>query len=323
MAGTKETGLAGVDVRAYGGFTVMGRTDVVVVSGHRDSPSLYQFPVTNHADQTQVKVPCKHVQYPLCLDINDKQRLALSCDRCKNIKLINSLIEEGEKMVIGNKALLREPAFEGERVKKMCEGDKNTLYASIHGTDQVIELKWSTEKFKEEKRIFTGIKYPDGLCYVPPPHRLIVVSDHDSGKVQAVWPSVSSAVAQRLTGQQPILRRMSESFQQGVVIWKLSGTVGGKKIYPRGLAYLQNNVLVADGERGRVLVLESETGTLLQIVRPNVPEPHLSVMFDLFKYRDGFLVSYRDYPGYLDADSDDELPVYVLQVKSEVLSEVR
>ena len=151
-----------------------------------------------------------------------------------------------------------------------CEGDKNTLYASIHGTDQVIELKWSTEKFKEEKRIFTGIKYPDGLCYVPPPHRLIVVSDHDGGKVQAVWPSVSSAVAQRLTGQQPILRRRSDSFQQGVVIWKLSGTVGGKKIYPRGLAYLQNNVLVADGERGRVLVLESETETLLQIVRPNV-----------------------------------------------------
>ena len=46
-------------------------------------------------------------------------------------------------------------------------------------------------------------------------------------------------------------------------------------------------------------------------------------MFDLFKYRDGFLVSYRDYPGYLDAHSDDELPVYLLQVKSEVLSEVR
>ena len=79
---------------------------------------------------------------------------------------------------------------------------------------------------------------------------------------------------------------------------------------------------MADGERGRILVLESETGTLLQIVRPNVPEPHLSVMFDLFKYTDGFLVSYRDYPGYLDADSDDELPVYVLHVKSEVLSEV-
>ena len=120
MAGTKETDLTGVDVRAYGGFTVMDRTDVVVVSGHRDSPSLYQFPVANHADQTQVKVPCKHVQYPLCLDINDKQCLALSCDRCKNMKLINPLIEEGEKMVIGNKALLGEPAFEGERVKKMC-----------------------------------------------------------------------------------------------------------------------------------------------------------------------------------------------------------
>ena len=82
--------------------------------------------------------------------------------------------------------ILGEPAFEGERVKKMCEGDKNTLYATIHGTDQVLELKWSTEKFEEEKRIFTGIKYPDGLCYVPPIHRLIVVSDHDSGKVQAV-----------------------------------------------------------------------------------------------------------------------------------------
>ena len=104
MAGTKETDLAGVNVRAYGGFTVMDRTDFVVLSGpHRDSPSLYQFPVSNHADQTQVKVPCKHVQCPLCLDINDKQHLALSCDRCKNIKLINPLIEEGEKMVIGNK----------------------------------------------------------------------------------------------------------------------------------------------------------------------------------------------------------------------------
>ena len=320
MSADKDTG---VNVRAYGGFAVLDSTDIVVVSGQRDSPSLYQFPITNHADQNQTEVPCRHVQFPLCLDISDKQYLVLSCDRCKNIKLVDSAIEEGKK--VEQKALLDKPVYEGERVKKMCQGDKNILYATVHGTDRVLELKWFGGKFIEIKRISTGIKYPDGLCYVPPPHRLIVVSDHDGGKVQAVWPSVSSVMAQRLTGEQPVSSRgRSDSYERGVIVWKLSGAVDSKRIYPRGLLYLHSRqaVLVADGERRRVLVLESQTGSVLQTVRPDIPGPILSVMFDLCKYKEELLVSYRDYPGYLDADSDDELPVHVLQVKSEELSEV-
>ena len=60
----------------------------------------------------------------------------------------------------------------------MCHGEENRLFVkSSRGV--VLELDTSTTTFKKVRTINPGYSNYIGLCYVPDPHRLIVVGDEN------------------------------------------------------------------------------------------------------------------------------------------------
>ena len=95
-------------------------------------------------------------------------------------------------------------------------------------------------------------------------------------------------------------------------------------MYPRGLLYSEASgfVLVADGERCRVLVLDPHNGLHLQTLK--MPEIGLSVVFDLAQFENELFVTYREYPGYIDANakSDEKLPVRIAKMSMPKVPEV-
>ena len=64
-------------------------------------------------------------------------------------------------------------AFSGEWVWRMCHCEENRLF--VQSSDGVLELDISTTSFTKVKAINSG--WGHGLCYVPYPHRLLVVID--------------------------------------------------------------------------------------------------------------------------------------------------
>ena len=92
----------------------------------------------------------------------------ISCWQCKKINLMN--VETEQVM----------EAYSGEKVKSMCHGRDGRLFASLQGTDRVIELDCSSSKFSHKNTVCTGLKYScSDLCYLPPTHDCVVVCDAD------------------------------------------------------------------------------------------------------------------------------------------------
>ena len=145
----------------------------------------------------------------------------------------------------------------------------------IFGTDIVLELQCSVEGIEKQKTrvICTGTRNPDGLCFVPSNKQgqevqpqLLVVSDHHAGKVVAVEIDKSSTALPLTKATEANTRSFGlKSGGHHEIVWTLSGPVDGKRMYPRGLLYSQASgfVLVADGERCRVLVLDPHNGSYL------------------------------------------------------------
>ena len=296
--------------------------------------ALFQFHITETGKPGEpLEVPCKHLVVPLCLEIKEKEYLVLSCDRCEYIKLqtLHSKLQT-VKSNQGEEDLTT--VFKSRRVKKMCKGEEGTLYAMIFGPDEVIELTCTAAEFTRKKAIHTGVPNPDGMCYVPKPRHLLVVSDHDAGKVLAVDVR-NKTQSHSATTSEPISPTgldeatsirfpTGESVENREIVWTLGGPVEGKRICPRGLLYSEasDSVLVADGERSRVLILDPGTGSPLQTIKP--PGIGMSVAFDLDLDQSGnqLFVTYREYPGYIDADSEETLPVYITKVVNPKPTEV-
>ena len=266
---------------------------LVIVSGSDGNRNLlFQLNLTNQT-RKEIEVPCQHLVYPLSLKVAMKEHLVLSCKTCKNIKIAPiSSLKDDEKTPADFQI-----ALEKEAVGKMCEGGKNYFYAEHVDTHEILELDCSTPSFSIRQRVDIGVKHPDGLCYMPSPLNMLVVSDHQGRKVQAV------------------------SCESQKIVWSLSGSVEGRKIYPHGSLYSASyadraSVLIADGEKSRVLVLEAESGSHLQTIGTSDNTwPKMCVMFDLSFYQEQnpdtkwLVVSHRDYPGYVDENSEKNLPV--------------
>ena len=305
------------EVRTYGGFTLLKASKQIILGGFDGSNSLFKSPMNQTAKPLPIKEACKHIVVPQRLVIEKMEYLAISCDRCQYIKLGK---EGGEFDTI----------FKGVSVKKMCTGEKDTIYAMIFGTDIVLELQCSVQRIEKDttREIRTGTRNPDGLCFVPSKPeqpQLLVVSDHHAGKVVAVDIKKSSTTVTLTNPSEPStssLRLKSEGDHE--IVWTLSGPVDGKRMYPRGLLYCGASgfVLVADGERCRVLVLDPHNGSHLQTLK--MPEIGLSVVFDLDQFEDELFVTYREYPGYIDADakSDEKLPVRIVKMSMPKPTEV-
>ena len=287
------------------------KNKITVSGGDKTNCYLYPFSSPNQGE-IPVKALCTHAAQPLALTIKGKEHLALSCEVCKDIKLASPLSLSNEITLNP----LKDHTF-SKKVKRMCQGEENILYVEYIGTDEIIELDCSKTPFTETGRIKTGTKHLNGLCFVPSPQKMLIISDNQNKIVQAV-PLDST--------------NNSESNDNIKIVWKLKGTVHGKKIYPRGWSTHGDRsselkkILVADGERSRVLVLDPATGAHLQTIGPSEDTlPDMCVAFDLSFYQEQnqgtkwLVVSHRDYPGYTDSSSKGELPVHLTWLELPIL----
>ena len=158
-------------------MTVMRETGLIVVSTQRGT--LHQLSLQKgRLIKKEIQCPCGQAMWPLCVQVAGREYLALSCLACRDIILMNLNKQRGnssESQLIQYKVIT---AFSGEIVWRMCHGEENRLFVeSSHGV--VLELDTSTTTFKKVRTINPGYSNYIGLCYVPDPHRLIVVGDEN------------------------------------------------------------------------------------------------------------------------------------------------
>ena len=225
-----------IKLSVVGRLAVMKSTGQVVVDGHFDvlsSLSLYLFSFHGkHINHDKLKIPCHHYAGGfLCVEIKGKEYLAISCPDCRNIKLLDLLT--GQVTI----------AFSSKSLRKMCEGEGHTLYVkSVE--DQVMELDCTHPVFTKIKTMNTELKgNPNykGMCYVPSPYRYIVATNGD--------------------------KIVSTACDTNTRVWKVKqGSL--KNIDPHGLVYSQRHhaILVADGNKNRILVLNPSNGDTIQEV---------------------------------------------------------
>ena len=157
-------------------MAVMKGTGLIIVSAWRGS--LFQFPLQKERlTEKQIEPSCTHsVLYLLFVQVEGHEYLALSCYCCKYIKLVNLNKQKGGifRWFSSGSQIQYEviTAFSGEKVYRMCHGEENRLFVESSG-DVILELDTSTTTFKILRTINIG--WGRGLCYVPDPHRLMVI----------------------------------------------------------------------------------------------------------------------------------------------------
>ena len=160
-------------------MTVIRKTGLIIVStliGTLHQLSLQE----GRLIEKYIEPPCQHHAYLLCVQVAGREYLALSCKWCKTIKLMNLNKQKGnssESQLMQYEAIT---AFSGEIIIDICQGEENRIFVRLRGA--VLELDTSTTSFTRLRTIETG--YFPSFCYVPDPHRLLVISHYD--KVRAV-----------------------------------------------------------------------------------------------------------------------------------------
>ena len=187
--------------------------------------------------ETEIKSPCEHdYLYLLCVQVACVEYLAVSCNYCKNIKLMDlnkQKINSSELKLIQYEVMT---VFNGKKVGRMCHGEEKRIFVQSN-KDTVLELNTSTTTFTIVKAIKTGSFL--SLCYVPDPHQLLVVSDLNG--VRAV------------------------SCDDNTDMWVVQED---DNLDPGRLLYIpsHNAILVADWEKNKAVVLNAGNGSLIHTI---------------------------------------------------------
>ena len=182
----------------------------------------------------------------LSLIITGMEYLAVSCNDCKNIRLINLQDHDQEPIVAYTSQ---------EKVGPMCLGETGTLYTAARKSGVVSVLDCSTTSFILKSRL-PEIKNFDAtdICFMDRPG-LIAVSSCPNSRICAI------------------------SSDSGIV-WDISPQIDDEKVRPRGLVYLpdQDLLLVGDTWCKRMIVVTSNTGYIVQTisVHRTVDDLHLN-----------------------------------------------
>ena len=158
-------------------MTVMRETGLIIVSTDvfLSNGTLHQLSLQEgRLIEKQIQLPCEHSVDLLCVQLAGREYLALSCVVCENIKLMDLNKQKGnssESQLIQYEVIR---AFSGAQVYRMCHGGENRLFVRLRYGD-VLELDTSATTFTKVRTINTG--HYISLCYVPEPHRLLVVND--------------------------------------------------------------------------------------------------------------------------------------------------
>ena len=232
-------------------FVPLKKTGQMVVSQKKNNKGPWSLFLLTLGEEglieKRIKSPCKHAVHLLNIPVKGQEHIALCCVKCGAFKIMNISKSIGEDSSDHSDEIKYEisSAFDKVLVHRICQGELNRLYV-LSKSDKIIELNTSTVPFKEVDRssIRTKIKsnlYRD-LCYVPDPHKIIIVSDGIT--VHGI------------------------SCDSKKIIWTLEDRVDGRKIDLHDLLYLPDRqiALVADGENRRVLVLDPISGSHRQTI---------------------------------------------------------
>ena len=197
-------------------------------------------PSTGFTKLPEVKGLCEHdLQFLLPVTMNNEELLAVSCFYCRMIRLLDV---QNEDVTV---------TFHDSRfypgVMSHGEGDVMYVVHEVNGRFPVLELNTAQVPFTGPVRtIQSGIEMYYGMCYIPSPHRLIVLSDNAPGNT---------------------IRDVSA--ETGEKVWEVKGEVDGVECYPHGMLFSPQHqvLLVADGRNCRVLVLHPGDGSHLQTIQ--------------------------------------------------------
>ncbi len=213
-------------------FTALPRSGSVVMPGQaEDVPwALHQYIMKGGRLQKlrQVKT-CEHkVPDILSVMVEGQELLAVACYECRDIKLMN--LDTKEINV----------AYNGEKPFRVCHGEAGRMWVYCVGDSVVRELNCNSKTFTETGRFVHTTRTCYYMCYLPAPHRALVLSQHK------------------------IVRAMS--LETGQQLWKLKVEIHHNEILPWALTFCheQQLLLAADPHKNRILLLIPETGSTLQ-----------------------------------------------------------
>ena len=189
---------------------------------------MYNFENGTLSKTKNIPLPCcerKTYAYLTSLMINGQEQLAVSCEHCLNIKLLDLQTEE---WIV---------AFSGV-AGKLHDAGNGRLY--VHTGNSILQLDCSGPAFKGPMKTLHLVMSCKKICYIPPPSDALVLIDENYSKLVAL------------------------SFDKNELIWEFSfKNAGIKSFSPKCVLFLpENNVLlvVDSGRRNEALIVKPENG---------------------------------------------------------------
>ena len=193
--------------------------------------------------------------FTLPVTIQNTEYIAVSCPKCKDIRLWD--IQTGEVRI----------AFDDPRYypRLACQGNPGKMFVvhSVNGFP-TMQLNCSQVPFTLDRVIQRGMEQITAMCFVPN-ENVIVVSNFRKGLIRAV------------------------SCDTEKIVWELKGKIQGVKCNPHGMVFSSRGpqaLLVADGKNHRLLVVNSGDGSVRQVV----PLDQVSTAVDLCVYNQKVIV---------------------------------
>ncbi len=228
-----------------GAFTVLPTSGSIVVQGQASwtTPNaLHHFRTvgTRLEKLRQCSMPCTHFFASdyfmdlLGVTVQQEEMLAMLCQHCKDIKLMN--METGEVFVSYKR--------EQKKPHRMCHGEEGRMWVSCMKDNSVEELNCTSEALIGTGIIVNTIETFNSMAFLPLVSAL-VLSHHR-------WVEVVSCD----TGHQ---------------LWKLDN-IAGETISPREVAFLPrlSSLIMADPQHDQLVTLNPGTGEPLQCL--SLPE---------------------------------------------------
>ncbi len=195
----------------------------------------------------------------------EKEYLVLSCLHCQKLFLFN--ICNGEtKSAFSRSGFIPGP---------MCSSE-DTLYVMnmMHGASIVFVLDCSCLPFILKGMIQTGLENIHSMCYMIGPSEPIlkVTTPLLDRSPKATHRSVLKHKEQHIQlGGKVVLTSIGGTLIKAFdcetrgVSWEVKGTIKGQTVQPHGVCFCQYGILIADGQRNRILIVTSAGQIIEQV----------------------------------------------------------
>ena len=200
--------------------------------------------------------------------VDRREKVVVSCCRCDDLKLLDPQTGKWSR------------AFKGCEPRALCSGDSGTIFVQTQRDKSILQLDATSSVFKGPVRTLdTDIQCMMAMCYIPPPVNALVLSDYQSSKMFAL------------------------SVERDALLWKFQREEGGVYHHKKegvgdrlGLLFHPEYkvLLVADGFRRRILIVDPGTGGLIQ----TIDLPNMGHIAALSLYKDQIVMLHKDDSGW-------------------------